>query len=124
MKTNSNWEFDYNGVKLLLLFGLNGKGSSDCEYGPSECLTDKMSPAGYKKLNQMIIRIPELETKENDKNFEEEDLFMRLKVENEGIIAPSMVRNDAAEPGEEDPDGDVDVEDDMSEGYRDEEDAE
>lgn len=124
MMTNSNWELDDNGVKLLLLFGLNGKGSSDCEIAPNECLTVKMSSAGYKKFKQMIFRIQELQTKENDKNFEEEDLFMRLKVENEGIIAPSMVRNDGAEPEEEDPDGDVDVEDDMSEGYRDEEDAE
>ena len=100
------------------------KDSSDCEIAPNECLTVKMSSAGYKKFKQMIFRIQELQTKENDKNFEEEDLFMRLKVENEGIIAPSMVRNDGAEPEEEDPDGDVDVEDDMSEGYRDEEDAE
>ena len=121
MMTNSNWELHDNGVKLLLLFGLNGKVPGDCEYGANEYLTDKMPSAGYMKLKQMIIRIQELGTKENDKNFEEEDLYMRLKVENEGTIAPYMVRNDAAEPEEEDLDVDVDVEDDMSEGYRDEE---
>ncbi len=120
MMTNSNLELDDNGVRLLL--GLNGKGTNDSEKAAIESLTDTMTD-GYKKFKQ-IIRIQELETKENEKNLEEEDLFRRPKVEDEDTIAPHMVRNAAAEQGVEEPDGDVDVEDDTSEGYRDEEDAE
>jgi hypothetical protein len=122
MMTNSNWEIDENGVKLLLL-RLNGKRTNDSEKAAIESLTDTMTD-GYKKFKQIIIRIQKLETKENEKNLEEEDLFKRLKVENEDTIALHMGYNAAAEQGEEDPDGDVDVEDDTSEGYRDEEDAE
>jgi hypothetical protein len=122
MMTNSNWEIDENGVKLLL--GLNGKRTNESEKAAIKCLTYTMED-GYKKFKQMIIRIQKLETKGNEKSLEEEDLFKRLKVEkNEDTIAPHMGYNAAAEQGEEDPDGDVDVEDDTSEGYRDEEDAE
>ena len=123
MMTNSNWEIDENGVKLLLL-GLNGKRTNHWENAANECLTDTVTD-GYNKFKQIIIRIQELEMKGNEKSLEEENLFKRLKVEkNEDTIAPHMGYNAAAEQGEEDPDGDVDVEDDTSEGYRDEEDAE
>jgi hypothetical protein len=122
MMTNSNWEIDENGVKLLLL-RLNGKRTNDSEKAVTECLTDTMEDGYKKKFNQMIIRIQKLETKGNEKSLEEEDLFTRLKVENEDTLALPMEYNAAAEKEEEDPDGDVDVEDDTSEGYRDEEDA-
>jgi hypothetical protein len=122
MRTNSNWEMDENGVKLLLL-RLNGKRTNDSEKAVIECLTDTMED-DYKKFKQMIIRIQKLETKGNEKSLEEEDLFTRLKLKNEDTLAPPMEYNAAAEKEEEDPDGDVDVEDDTSEGYRDEEDAE
>jgi hypothetical protein len=124
MMTNSNWETNESGFNLLLLLGLNGKRTNDWENAVNECLTDTMTD-GYNKFKQIIIRIQELETKGNEKNLEEEVLFRRLKVENEDIIALHMGRNAAAEQGEEeDPAGDVDVEDDTSEGYKDEEDAE
>jgi hypothetical protein len=120
MMSNPYRELDANGVKLLLV--LNGKGTNDWERAAIECLTHTMTD-GYKKFKQ-INRIQELETKVNEKSLEEEDLFRRLKVENEDNMAPHMEYNASAEHGEEEPDGDVDVEDDTSEGYRDEEDAE
>lgn len=124
MMTNSNWEINENGVKLILLLGLNGKGTNDWENAANECLTDTVKD-GYNKFKQIIIRIQELEMKGNEKSLGEEGLFKRLKVENEDTIALHMGRNAAAEQGEEeDPAGDVDVEDDTSEGYKDEEDAE
>lgn len=117
--TNSNWEIDENGVKLLLL-GLNGKRTNDSEKAAIESMIDTMTH-GYKNFKQ-IIRLQELETKGNRENLEE-DFFNRLKVENEDTMALYMERNAAAEQ-EEEPARDVDVEDDTSEGYKDEEDAE
>jgi hypothetical protein len=126
MMTNSNWEIDEKGVTLLLL-GSNGKRTNDSEKTAIESMIDTMSH-GYKNFKQ-IIRLQELETKGNEENLEqEEDSFNRLKVENEDTVALYMRRNAAAEQEEEEeeeePAGDVDVEDDTSEGYRDEEDAE
>ena|SRR5215217_2894821 len=124
MMINPSREINENGVKLILPLVLNGKRTNHWENAANECLTDTVTD-GYNKFKQIIIRIQELEMKGNEKSLEEENLFKRLKVEDENTIVLLMKHNASAEQGEEeDPAGDVDVEDDTSEGYKDEEDAE
>jgi hypothetical protein len=126
MITKSSWEIERNGDKLLLLLlsRLNVNRISESKKAVIEYITDAMTE-GYQKFKRIIIRIKELNMKENEKNLEEEDLYRGLTVENENkIVALDMGFNAAAEQGEEDPDGDIDVEDDTRDGYRDDEDAE
>ena len=124
MKTRSSWEIDGNCDKLLLLLStMNVNRTNESKKAVIEYITDAMTE-GYQKFKEIIIRIQELKMKENEKNLKEEDLYTRLTVENENSIALDMGFNAAAEQGEEDPDGDIDVEDDTRDGYRDDEDAE